>query len=288
MGTVTRGRDRTPKQDRSRATRQRLLEAAVTCLAEHGWSGQHGLRRRRTRRRLPGRRPAPLPAPARTCSRRPSSTSPRSGRAPCGSCSAHGARTARATARAVVAALVDLYTGPLFRAALHLWVAASDEEQLRPRVTALEARVGREAHRFAVDLLGADESRAGRPGDRPGPARHGPRPGPRQPPDRRHHPPPPGRRPVGRPVGRRPGVTTRRRVRCASAVRECAGRTVRAGCQPAIVSCMRALAVCMRFSDWSKTRLCLPSKTSSSTSQMSGWAIAVSVSSRWKAGRQCR
>ncbi len=63
--------------------------------------------------------------------------------------------------RAVVAALVDLYTGPLFRAALHLWVAASNEDQLRSRVTELEARVGRETHRIAVDLLGADESRPG-------------------------------------------------------------------------------------------------------------------------------
>lgn len=63
--------------------------------------------------------------------------------------------------REVVSALVDLYTGPLFRAALHLWVAASNEEQLRPRVTELEARVGRETHRIAVDLLGADESRPG-------------------------------------------------------------------------------------------------------------------------------
>jgi AcrR family transcriptional regulator len=63
--------------------------------------------------------------------------------------------------RTVVAALVDLYTGPLFRAALHLWVAASDEDRLRPRVTELEARVGRETHRIAVQLLNADESRPG-------------------------------------------------------------------------------------------------------------------------------
>lgn len=63
--------------------------------------------------------------------------------------------------RAVVTALVDLYTGPLFRAALHLWVAASNEAQLRPRVTELEARVGRETHHIAVDLLGADESHPG-------------------------------------------------------------------------------------------------------------------------------
>ncbi|MFD5647447.1 hypothetical protein ACFWIP_38140, partial [Streptomyces anulatus] len=54
-----------------------------------------------------------------------------------------------------------LYTGPLFRAALQLWVAASNEAQLRPRVTELEARVGRETHRIAVELLGADESRPG-------------------------------------------------------------------------------------------------------------------------------
>ena len=30
---------REPRQDRSRATRQRLLEAAIECLAEVGWSG---------------------------------------------------------------------------------------------------------------------------------------------------------------------------------------------------------------------------------------------------------
>src|ERR1044072_1400602 len=30
---------RAPQQDRSRATRQRLLEAAIECLAEVGWSG---------------------------------------------------------------------------------------------------------------------------------------------------------------------------------------------------------------------------------------------------------
>ncbi len=69
--------------------------------------------------------------------------------------------TAADDRRAVVSALVDLYTGPLFRAALQLWAAASNEEQLRPRVTELEARVGRETHRIAVDLLGADESRPG-------------------------------------------------------------------------------------------------------------------------------
>ncbi|MGK5640921.1 TetR/AcrR family transcriptional regulator [Streptomyces sp. URMC 126] len=60
-----------------------------------------------------------------------------------------------------VTELVDLYTGPLFRAALHLWVAAATEERLRPRVVELEARIGREAHRMAVELLGANEKEPG-------------------------------------------------------------------------------------------------------------------------------
>src|SRR3984957_235460 len=37
MAAGTVGRE--PQQDRGRATRARLLESAVTCLAELGWSG---------------------------------------------------------------------------------------------------------------------------------------------------------------------------------------------------------------------------------------------------------
>ncbi|MEU5426545.1 TetR/AcrR family transcriptional regulator [Streptomyces olivoreticuli] len=156
MGTVS-----APKQDRSRATRQRLLEAAVECLAEYGWAGstvsvvaeragvsrgaaQHHFRTREdlftaaveyvAEQRLAVLRNALVPVqlisgPART----------------------YGA----------VRELVGLFTGPLFRAALQLWIAATNEEQLRARVTDLETRVGREVHRMAVELLGADERRPG-------------------------------------------------------------------------------------------------------------------------------
>jgi AcrR family transcriptional regulator len=61
----------------------------------------------------------------------------------------------------VVAMLLELYAGTAFRAALHLWVAASTDPALRSAVVPLEARVGREAHRLAVELLGVDESRPG-------------------------------------------------------------------------------------------------------------------------------
>ncbi|MGV4987726.1 TetR/AcrR family transcriptional regulator [Streptomyces sp. NPDC001709] len=148
--------DRSPKQDRSRATRQRLLEAAVACLAEHGWAGstvavvaeRAGVSRGAAQHHFPTREDLFTAAVEYVAEER--STALRAlfpDRA--------------ADRRAVVAALVDLYTGPLFRAALHLWVAASNEDQLRARVTELEARVGRESHRIAVELLGADESRPG-------------------------------------------------------------------------------------------------------------------------------
>ncbi|WP_306322870.1 MULTISPECIES: TetR/AcrR family transcriptional regulator [unclassified Streptomyces] len=145
MGVVT-----LPKQDRSRVTRQRLLESAVACLAAHGWSGstvsvvaEHaGVSRGAAQHHFPTREDLFTAAVEYVAEER-----------------SVALRALRPQGRAeAVAALVDLYTGPLFRAALHLWVAASNEPQLGGRVTELEARVGRETHRIAVELLGADEA----------------------------------------------------------------------------------------------------------------------------------
>ncbi|MGI5355854.1 TetR/AcrR family transcriptional regulator [Streptomyces sp. CA-252508] len=152
MGGVTTAA-KEPKQDRSRATRQRLLAAAVACLAEHGWAGstvsvvaeRAGVSRGAAQHHFPTREDLFTAAVEYVAEERSQALRALPGQ----------------DRAAVVAALVGLYTGPLFRAALHLWVAASDEEQLRPRVTELEARVGRETHRIAVELLGADESRPG-------------------------------------------------------------------------------------------------------------------------------
>ncbi|MGW7540795.1 TetR/AcrR family transcriptional regulator [Streptomyces sp. NPDC054770] len=157
-GTGAGTAERAPKQDRSRATRQRLLEAAVACLAEHGWTGstvavvaeRAGVSRGAAQHHFPTREDLFTAAVEYVAEERSTAL-----RALFPQGAAAGDR------RAVVSALVDLYTGPLFRAALHLWVAASNEDQLRPRVTELEARVGRETHRIAVDLLSADETRPG-------------------------------------------------------------------------------------------------------------------------------
>jgi AcrR family transcriptional regulator len=149
--------DRVPKQDRSRATRQRLLEAAVACLAEHGWAGstvsvvaeRAGVSRGAAQHHFPTREDLFTAAVEYVAEERS------------GALRYLFPEGTAQDRRAVVTALVDLYTGPLFRAALHLWAAASNEVQLGPRVTELEARVGRETHRIAVELLGADESRPG-------------------------------------------------------------------------------------------------------------------------------
>ena len=63
--------------------------------------------------------------------------------------------------RAVLKVLGDHFTSPVFTAALELWVAARTDPALLEAVAPLEQRVGREVHRLTVELLGADESRAG-------------------------------------------------------------------------------------------------------------------------------
>ncbi|MEY9847368.1 TetR/AcrR family transcriptional regulator [Streptacidiphilus sp. MAP5-3] len=151
---------RAPKQDRSRVTRQRLLEAAVDCLAEVGWTGstvavvaeRAGVSRGAAQHHFPTREDLFTAAVEHVAVQRHAVLE-----------SAAAALPARGPNRteAVVRMLVDLYTGPLFRAALQLWVAVSTDDQLRPRVLELESRVGRETHHTAVALLGADESHPG-------------------------------------------------------------------------------------------------------------------------------
>jgi AcrR family transcriptional regulator len=62
---------------------------------------------------------------------------------------------------AIVGMLADVYSGPLFKAALHLWVAASTEEALRRQIVRLEAHVGRQAHRALLEVLDVSERTPG-------------------------------------------------------------------------------------------------------------------------------
>lgn len=151
---------REPQQDRSRATRLRLLDSAITCLAELGWEGatvtvvaEHaGVSRGATQHHFPTREDLFVAAIDHVAERRRADTRQAAEHLPVDG----PERTV-----AVVQLLVHSYTGPMFRAALQLWTAASSNATLRTHVLPLEARLGRETHRDAVRLLNVDESRPG-------------------------------------------------------------------------------------------------------------------------------
>ncbi|WP_119732024.1 TetR/AcrR family transcriptional regulator [Thermomonospora amylolytica] len=147
---------REPRQDRSRATRRRLLEAAIDCLASEGWSGttvavvaeRAGVSRGAAQHHFRTREDLVTAAVEYGAEVRMRSMRAR----------LEASAGTPLTTLEVVTMLGDLYTSPLFRAALQLWVAASSDPQLRAQVLPLEARVGREAHRLTVEALNADES----------------------------------------------------------------------------------------------------------------------------------
>lgn len=155
---VTGVETRAPQQDRSRATRARLLESAIVCLADLGWSAstvavvaEHaGVSRGAAQHHFPTREALFTAALDHVTKERADAI--RRQLAERGSASG---------TEAIVEAVFELFSGTFFRAALMLWVAAAAEPQLRDQVVPLEARIGREVHRMVVEALGVDESQPG-------------------------------------------------------------------------------------------------------------------------------
>ncbi len=152
---------RTPQQERSRATRQRLLDATIECLIERGWSGttttvvaeRAGVSRGAQLHHYPTRAALVVAAVEHLCQRRGEEIRAES--------LAERDQPAAGRVDRVIDLFAAAFTGPLFVAALELWVAARTDAELRRALVPLEARVGRTMHRLAVELLGADESRPG-------------------------------------------------------------------------------------------------------------------------------
>lgn len=150
---------RTPQQERSRVTQARLLESTVECLVEHGWSGttttvvaaRAGVSRGAQLHHYPTKSELVMAAVEHLAERRAAEIRQEAAVLPAGP-----QRLDR-----VVDMLAAAFTGPLFVAALEVWVAARTDPDLRAALVPLEARVGREMHRLAVDLLGADERAPG-------------------------------------------------------------------------------------------------------------------------------
>lgn len=151
----TRGR----QEECSRSTRLRVLEATVECLAELGWSGttttvvaeRAGVSRGAQLHHYRTRSALVIAAVEHLAERRAAEL-----RAEAAALRPGGDRVAR-----TVDLLVSLFTGPLFAAAIEVWVAGRSDATLRAALVPVEARFGREVHRLTVGLLGADESRPG-------------------------------------------------------------------------------------------------------------------------------
>lgn len=154
---VPTGREQARKEQlRSRLTRQRLMEAAVACLVDYGWSGttttvvaeRAGVSRGAQLHHYPTRAELVVAAVAHVGQVLVDDML----------ASAEELPTGAERTEAVLQMLGDFYSGPLFVAALELWVAARTDPQLRESVRPLERRLGREAHRLTVGVLGLDDS----------------------------------------------------------------------------------------------------------------------------------
>ncbi len=151
---------RAPQQERSRVTRARLLEAAIGCLAELGWTAstvavvaeRAGVSRGAAQHHFPTREALftaaleHVSAVRRDDLRREIAELP-GGRHP--------------DTATIVGLIFGLFSSTMFRAALALWTAAAAEAPLREQIIPLEARIGREMHLVVVELLGVDESLPG-------------------------------------------------------------------------------------------------------------------------------
>jgi AcrR family transcriptional regulator len=154
---VTATTPRVPQEERTRAMRARLLEAAVEVLVERGWAGttttlvseRAGVSRGAQLHHFPTKNDLVVAAVTHVMEGRG------------GDLREAFAAQQGASTRAVLNLLADHFTSPGFKAALELWVAARTDADLLAAVAPLERRIGREAHRLTVDLLGVDESRAG-------------------------------------------------------------------------------------------------------------------------------
>ena len=155
MSTATR----VPQEERTRAMRARLLEATVDCLVERGFahtsttlvSERAGVSRGAQLHHFPTKNDLVVAAVGHLTEVRGEELAAAAERLP----------TGKRRTRAVLQMLADHFTGPVFTAALELWVAARTDAALLAAVAPLEQKVGRDTHRLTVELLGADESRPG-------------------------------------------------------------------------------------------------------------------------------
>ncbi|HEX2895654.1 MAG TPA: TetR/AcrR family transcriptional regulator [Marmoricola sp.] len=150
---------RVPQEERTRAMRQRLLEATLQCLVEHGWSGtsttlvsqRAGVSRGAQLHHFPTKTDLVVASVEHIATMRRDELAQAAAALP---------RNQRRT-REVLELLAAHFTADVFSAALELWVAARTDPQLLAAVEPLERATGRETHRLTVEMLDVDESKPG-------------------------------------------------------------------------------------------------------------------------------
>lgn len=146
---------RVPQAERTATTRQRLMEATVDCLVQHGWAGttttlvaeQAGVSRGALLHHFPSKLDLVVAAVEHLMHLRVEELEARVDDLP-----------AKGRTRAALDLAAEHFVSSVFFAALELWVAARTDDTLRDAVVPLERQVGLRAHTFAVNLLGVDES----------------------------------------------------------------------------------------------------------------------------------
>ncbi|WP_040883751.1 TetR/AcrR family transcriptional regulator [Janibacter sp. HTCC2649] len=146
--------ERVPQEERTRAMRQRVMDATIECLVDLGWSGttttevsrRAGVSRGAQLHHFPTKQDLVLAAVEYLSDRRAEEAS----------VDLDGLTGAKRT-RAILEGVSQQYVGPVFFAALDLWTAARTDADLRAAVAPLERRLGREAHRRLVAALDIDE-----------------------------------------------------------------------------------------------------------------------------------
>lgn len=147
---------RVPQEERSRAMRQRLLEATIESLVEKGWSGtsttvvseRAGVSRGAQLHHFPTKNDLVIAAVEHLWTSRDQQYREALLSLELGPDRVHD----------VVHVLGEQFSSGMFEAALELWVAARSDAALHAAVVDLERKMGRAAHRLAVEALAVDES----------------------------------------------------------------------------------------------------------------------------------
>ncbi|MGC5249295.1 TetR family transcriptional regulator [Gordonia sp. DT219] len=145
---------REPQQERSRLTRERLLDATIDALARDGWAAatvaavaeRAGVSRGAAQHHFPTREALITAALEKIFDDMTAAASAAVARLPKGD-----ARVAAGINRAV-----DIYTGTAFKAALQVWAAAASDSALRELILPMENKFAHAAHRMTVAMLDPD------------------------------------------------------------------------------------------------------------------------------------